>query len=68
MKEVNFLKLMDKKKWKKIEPIVDSVLSMESTRKKREFIKQTCNSYELYQEVAELIMWIEKAEEEEFLE
>jgi len=68
MKEANFLKLMDKKKWKKIEPIVDSVLSMESTRKKREFIKQTCNSYELYQEVAELIMWIEKAEEEEFLE
>ena len=59
---------MDKKKWKKIEPIIDSVLTIKSTRKKREFIKQTCNPYELYQEVAELIMWIEKAEEAEFLE
>ncbi|MDZ7720153.1 MAG: hypothetical protein U5K72_15165 [Balneolaceae bacterium] len=59
---------MKKKRWKKIEPIVDQALSIERPQKRKDFIKQCCDNDKLYQQVTELIESIEEAEEEGFLE
>lgn len=59
---------MDRKRWQKIEPILDEALRMDNSQKRKEYIREVCDSVELYQEVANLIASIEEAEEDGFLE
>lgn len=59
---------MDRKRWQKIEPILDEALRMDSSQKRKEYIREVCDSVELYQEVVDLIASIEEAEEDGFLE
>ena len=59
---------MEKKRWAKIEPILDKALSIEKTKERREFVHQTCENDKLEGEILKMLSYIRQAEEEGFLE
>ena len=60
---------MDKKRWLKIEKIINNTLELDSRRERNAFIHQACQEDdELYKEVRELLQAIHLAEETNFLE
>lgn len=61
---------MEKKRWKKIESVIDKALDLKKSEQETElFIRESCkNDNQLYQQVIELFKSINRANEVKFLE
>ncbi len=68
-KAIDYSAHMKKKRWQKIETIIDKIMVREKIPQKRKFIRNACNNDEqLYKEVTRYLNAIEKARENNFLD
>lgn len=60
---------MNRKRWRKIEPIIDKALAMEETEKKETYLEKIRKQdKELHHQATNLLRFIQKAKETKFLE
>jgi len=59
---------MNRKRWQKIDPILDKVLQIDGPQKRKQYIREVCDDKELKIETLEILQCIEEANEIGFLE